>query len=79
MWGNEKTNEAKQINQRKFNRSMCSIRNYKRKEQRGVNKRQFEYVMINGLQGEVEHSSEWITIREGKATGKLWVEIYHLQ
>ena len=35
------------------------------------NKKQFEYVMINGLQGEVEHSSEWITIREGKATGKL--------
>lgn len=35
------------------------------------NIKQFENVMINGYKGEVEHASNWITIREGKSNGKL--------
>ena len=35
------------------------------------NTQQFENVMINGNEGEVQQSSEWITIRRGKTRGKL--------
>lgn len=35
------------------------------------NIKQFENVMIKGYKGEVEHASDWITVRKGKANGKL--------